>query len=70
VQDIRTQPWGYPAREIIRHLHERNFVWFRMASEGRLEPLDITVEKYDGNFVAVPNESLQLIHEDPSRQEC
>jgi FkbM family methyltransferase len=61
VQDIRTQPWGYRAKDIIGHLRERDFVWFRIIGGGRLEPLDAGAEEYDGNFVAVPKESLETI---------
>lgn len=58
VQDIRTQPWGYSAKEIIEYLKERNFVWFRICADGHLEALDCSTQEYDGNFVAVPLESL------------
>jgi len=70
VQDIRTKPWGYRAKEIIRHLHERNFAWFRISSAGLLESLDLTADEYDGNFVAVPQESLNVLHELIRNQEC
>jgi len=63
VQDMRTKPWGYQAKEIIRHLGARNFVWFRIVDAGRLEKLDTGLEAYDGNFVAVPQESLQIVRE-------
>ncbi len=58
VQDIRTQPWGYRAKDIINHLHERTFVWLRILDAGRLDRLDTGAEEYDGNFVAVPAELL------------
>ncbi len=61
VQDIRSQPWGYRAKEIINHLRERNFVWFRIIDNGLLEQLDTDAEGYDGNFVAVPQGSLRTI---------
>ncbi len=61
VQDIRTRPWGYPAKDIIGHLRERNFVWFRIIANGRLQHLDAYAEEYDGNFVAVPKESIGAI---------
>lgn len=70
VQDIRTQPWGYQAREIVRYLHERNFAWFSISSDALLEQLDYTAQEYDGNFVAVPQESLHVIHEVAKKQEC
>lgn len=62
VQDIRTQPWRYAAKEIITYLQERNFDWFRICADGHLEALDCSVQEYDGNFVAVPLESLPKAH--------
>jgi FkbM family methyltransferase len=56
VQDIRTQPWGYPAREIINDLANRGFRWFRLSEDGSLESLNVTAETFDGNFVAWPEE--------------
>jgi FkbM family methyltransferase len=56
VQDIRTQPWGYPARDIIRHLSDKGFRWFRLSGDGSLEELDVTLDAFDGNFVAWPEE--------------
>jgi FkbM family methyltransferase len=70
VQDIRTQPWGYRAKEIIRHLHERNFAWFRISSDGRLEQLDSSAEEYDGNFVAIPREALAATLKSGQEQSC
>jgi FkbM family methyltransferase len=58
VQDIRTKPWGYPARDIIRYLAAAEYRWFRPLSDGGLERIDAEREKYDGNFVAVPEERL------------
>jgi hypothetical protein len=57
VQDIRTQPWGYPAREIIRYLSSKSYKWFSLTTEGTVVPLDIQAETFDGNFVACPDES-------------
>jgi FkbM family methyltransferase len=56
VQDIRTRPWGYPAREIILFLSGAGYTWFRPLPDGRLEEIDATLEEYDGNFVAIPIE--------------
>ena len=59
VQDLRTQAWGYPAREIIRFLSVRGYEWFSPDGEGRLSPIDADSDSYDGNFVAVPDERFQ-----------
>jgi FkbM family methyltransferase len=56
VQDVRTAPWGYRAKDIIEHLRERGYKWFRLAGEGHLESLNVKCEKFDGNFVAFPEE--------------
>jgi FkbM family methyltransferase len=68
VQDIRTQPWGYCASEIIRHLSAKGYKWFSLSAEGLLAPLDVTAESFDGNFVACPEESESplLASNDPS----
>lgn len=61
VQDIRTAKWGYEAREIISGLSERRYLWFRPAGDARLESISPTEKRYDGNFVAVPEERLSDI---------
>jgi FkbM family methyltransferase len=61
VQDVRTKPWGYPAREIIRLLSGTNYVWFRPLPDGRIEELDAAQEAYDGNFVAIPAEQVASV---------
>jgi FkbM family methyltransferase len=62
VQDIRTRPWGYPAREIIRYLAAADYRWFRPLPDGGLERIDTELEEYDGNFVAVPEERLASLN--------
>ena len=57
VQDVRTEPWGYRAKEIIRHLSKRGFRWFALSMDGSLDELDLSLDAYDGNFVAWPEES-------------
>lgn len=64
VQDIRTQPWGYRAKEIIDYLRERGYQWFHISPEGLLETLDVSRNTFDENFVACPEErsaSLQRV---------
>jgi FkbM family methyltransferase len=62
VQDIRTQPWGYPASEIIRFLSSKGYKWFSLTAEGAVAPLDDRAETFDGNFVACPEESESLLN--------
>lgn len=56
VQDLRTQPWGYSAREIISHLFTLGYDWNQVRLNGLLEKLPIDKQNYDGNFVAIPSE--------------
>jgi len=56
VQDIRTEPWGYAAKEIIDFMVERKFTWFAVSEEGTLKAVDSGVARFDGNFVVCPDE--------------
>jgi len=60
VQDIRTQPWGYRASEIVRYLSSRGYQWFSLTVEGAVALLDTQAETFDGNFVACPEEGEPL----------
>jgi FkbM family methyltransferase len=70
VQDLRTEPWGYKAKEIIGYLVSREYKWFRIAADGSLEQLDVTAETFDGNFVAVPveREAERFLNEGAGRR--
>jgi FkbM family methyltransferase len=61
VQDIRTQSWGYRAKEIIEHLKLRGFTWLRLSSDGFLEELDVSADQFEGNFVACPEERKEAL---------
>jgi FkbM family methyltransferase len=56
VQDVRTQPWGYRAKDILLYLASRDFRWFRLLEGGIVELLDLSPESFEGNFVAWPSE--------------
>lgn len=56
VQDVRTRPWGYPAREIIQFLIGMDYRWFAIAAKGALLPISCDQESYDANLVALPVE--------------
>jgi FkbM family methyltransferase len=58
VQDLRTRPWGYRAREIVRWLAAMGYRWFQIDSEGRLEVAPIELERYDANLVAIAEERV------------
>lgn len=59
VQDIRTQPWGYPSREIIQFLIRMDYRWFAIAAKGALLPISCDQESYDTNLVALPVERTE-----------
>ena len=58
VQDVRTRPWGYPAREIVRFLSGVGFQWFRLLPDRSLGPMNDGQDEYDSNFVAIPDERV------------
>jgi len=62
VQDIRTEPWGYKAKEVIDFLSSRGFHWFCFSDDAGLEAVDCQQANFDGNFIAVPEERLEQIH--------
>ena len=56
VQDIRTQPWGYPSRAIVEFLAKQDYRWFALAPDSSLYPVSIALDSYDANLVALPSE--------------
>jgi FkbM family methyltransferase len=56
VQDVRTTPWGYPAKDILTFLADRQFSWFSLTSAGSLVELSLDAGNFEGNFVAWPHE--------------
>jgi FkbM family methyltransferase len=61
VQDIRTEPWGYPAKRIVRYLCDLDYRLFQVFPGENLEEIDMEQEKYDGNFVAIPDEQVESL---------
>lgn len=61
VYDIRTEPWGYPAREIVQFLTGLGFAWFRLLPDGALARIGADRDVYDANLVAVPEERIGQI---------
>ncbi len=59
VYDIRTQPWGYRAREIVGFLNLLGYRWFRLLGDGKPQPIDPNLEVYDANLVAIPAERAE-----------
>lgn len=56
VQDVRTEPWGYHAKEIVEYLRGKGFMWFEIAPDGSLVEMGLSADKYDGNYIACPAE--------------
>jgi len=63
VYDIRTRPWGYAARDIVRFLAERSFEWFSLEESGKPTPVDSAGSSFDANLVAVPAERMHSFTE-------
>jgi FkbM family methyltransferase len=61
VQDVRTEPWGYAAREILRFLGRLNYRWFALDLDGNLVPVSSDQQSYDANLVALPADRVKEI---------
>jgi len=59
VQDTRTRPWDYAAREIIQFLVCMDYQWFAIAAKGALLPISCDQESYETNLVALPVERTE-----------
>jgi FkbM family methyltransferase len=61
VQDVRTQPWGYRAREIVAMLERFGYVLFQPIENGGLRQADTNIEDFDLNLVAIPKEQTRSV---------
>lgn len=61
VQDLRTRPWGYPAREIVEFLARENYGWFAVNANSNLQPVSTQLKLYGANLVALPEERVDDI---------
>lgn len=61
VQDLRTRPWGYAAREIIDLLGRANYRWYALTAISHLQPMSTALRTYDANLVALPEERAEAI---------
>jgi FkbM family methyltransferase len=59
VQDVRTQRWGYAAREILQFLIRMDYQLFVIAAKGALLPISCREQTYDANLVALPVERTE-----------
>ena len=69
VEDVRTIPWGYRAREILTHLSDMEYKWFSPSANGAIRELDVRSDDFVANFIACPperrNEITEMIHHGP-----
>jgi FkbM family methyltransferase len=56
VQDLRTWPWGYAAREMIDFLARADYSWFALTANRNLQPISTHLKTYNANLVALPAE--------------
>lgn len=56
VQDVRTLPWGYRARDIVTTLERLGYQWFELSAQGNLLEIGLSRESFETNLVAVPDE--------------
>jgi FkbM family methyltransferase len=61
VQDLRTRPWGYAAREVIDFLTRAGYRWFALTANSNLQPISTQLKTYDANLVALPEERADEI---------
>jgi hypothetical protein len=61
VQDLRTEPWGYAARDIVRYLAERDYRLFALDADGNVIPVATSQQRYDANLVALPAERVREV---------
>jgi FkbM family methyltransferase len=61
VQDIRTAPWGYPAKEIVDFLSHREFQWFSISDDHGLSLIPSDHEAFNGNYIAIPKERISEV---------
>lgn len=58
VYDIRTQPWGYSANQIVKFLEQYEYLWFALEFRGSVVPIAHDLKAYDANLVAIPRERV------------
>lgn len=61
VQEVRTAPWGYPAKDIVDYLRQGGFQWFSLSDVRGLSPIGCDQAEFDGNYVAIPEEKIAAV---------
>jgi FkbM family methyltransferase len=63
LDDARSKAWGHTAQDVAAHLSNLGFQWFTILESGILQKKPLSVNQYDGNLVAVPEERLEQLSE-------
>jgi FkbM family methyltransferase len=63
LEDVRTEAWGYKAKDAAAFVKSFGFRWFRPLPCGKLTSLGDNWGQYERNFVAVPEERMSQIKE-------
>src|SRR6266566_2079570 len=70
VFEIRTRPWGYSSRDIVKILIDAGYLLCRPAGNGDLETMDPGQDRFDANLIVVPKERISEIANFLSVQEA
>lgn len=63
LEDVRTEAWGYKAKDAAAFVKSFEFRWFRPLPCGRLASLGDNCAHDERNFVAVPEERMTQFKE-------
>lgn len=61
LDDARCKAWGHTAQDVAVQLYNLGFQWFTLLESGMLEKMPANVNRYEGNFVAVPEERMDQL---------
>jgi FkbM family methyltransferase len=59
--EIRTNPWGYSARDLAKLICEAGYLLHTVVGNGDLLPVESAADIFDANFIAVPKERVSEI---------
>jgi FkbM family methyltransferase len=61
VFEIRSRPWGYSSRDIVKILTDAGYLPYRPVGNGDLETVDPGRDCFDANLIVVPKERISEI---------
>jgi FkbM family methyltransferase len=61
LEDARSESWGHRAKDTADLLQRFGFQWFKLLHDGIPERMPLNPERYEGNFVAVPDERMEEV---------